>query len=86
LQYTFLTFFFVIVWTLLLHDDPFVVVGFDGSMSSCPVSNSIATDRTELQVAQGSKMRGATRIIGIDLNPDKFDTGNTNRSTVLKIS
>ncbi|PVH65273.1 hypothetical protein PAHAL_2G451000 [Panicum hallii] len=28
-----------------------------------------------LAVAQGSKMRGATRIIGIDLNPDKFDTG-----------
>ncbi|CAN6206119.1 unnamed protein product [Urochloa humidicola] len=28
-----------------------------------------------LAVAQGSKMRGATRIIGVDLNPDKFEIG-----------
>ncbi|KAL6657574.1 hypothetical protein ACP70R_005354 [Stipagrostis hirtigluma subsp. patula] len=28
-----------------------------------------------LAVAQGSKMRGAKRIIGVDLNPDKFDIG-----------
>uniref|UniRef100_A0A0E0EEH9 Alcohol dehydrogenase-like 7 n=1 Tax=Oryza meridionalis TaxID=40149 RepID=A0A0E0EEH9_9ORYZ len=26
-------------------------------------------------VAQGARMRGATRIIGVDLNPDKFDVG-----------
>ncbi|PUZ72965.1 hypothetical protein GQ55_2G437400 [Panicum hallii var. hallii] len=28
-----------------------------------------------LAVAQGSKMRGAKRIIGVDLNPDKFEIG-----------
>ncbi|XP_052162174.1 alcohol dehydrogenase-like 2 isoform X2 [Oryza glaberrima] len=28
-----------------------------------------------LAVAQGARMRGATRIIGVDLNPDKFDVG-----------
>ncbi|KAL6856247.1 hypothetical protein ACP4OV_019049 [Aristida adscensionis] len=28
-----------------------------------------------LAVAQGSKMRGAKRIIGVDLNPDKFELG-----------
>ncbi|WVZ66727.1 hypothetical protein U9M48_015911 [Paspalum notatum var. saurae] len=28
-----------------------------------------------LAVAQGSKMRGANRIIGVDLNPDKFEIG-----------
>ncbi|CAN6184800.1 unnamed protein product [Urochloa humidicola] len=28
-----------------------------------------------LAVAQGSKMRGATRIIGVDLNPDKLEIG-----------
>jgi len=28
-----------------------------------------------LAVAQGSKMRGATRIIGVDVNPDKFEIG-----------
>jgi threonine dehydrogenase-like Zn-dependent dehydrogenase len=28
-----------------------------------------------LQVAQGARMRGAKRIIGVDLNPDKFDVG-----------
>ncbi|RCV14026.1 hypothetical protein SETIT_2G394300v2 [Setaria italica] len=28
-----------------------------------------------LAVAQGSKMHGATRIIGVDLNPDKFEIG-----------
>uniref|UniRef100_A0A0E0QBF2 Alcohol dehydrogenase-like C-terminal domain-containing protein n=1 Tax=Oryza rufipogon TaxID=4529 RepID=A0A0E0QBF2_ORYRU len=28
-----------------------------------------------LAVAQGARMRGAKRIIGVDLNPDKFDVG-----------
>ncbi|XP_062188064.1 alcohol dehydrogenase-like 2 isoform X2 [Phragmites australis] len=28
-----------------------------------------------LAVAQGSKMRGAKRIVGVDLNPDKFEIG-----------
>lgn len=31
-------------------------------------------------------MRGATRIIGVDVNPDKFEIGNTNWSTVLIVS
>jgi Zn-dependent alcohol dehydrogenase len=30
-----------------------------------------------MQVAQGSKMRGAKRIIGVDLNPDKLDIGTS---------
>lgn len=33
-------------------------------------------DLNELQVAQGAKMRGATRIIGVDLDPEKFEIGN----------
>uniref|UniRef100_A0A6V7QQY5 Alcohol dehydrogenase-like C-terminal domain-containing protein n=1 Tax=Ananas comosus var. bracteatus TaxID=296719 RepID=A0A6V7QQY5_ANACO len=28
-----------------------------------------------LAVAEGSRLRGATRIIGVDLNPDKFEIG-----------
>ena len=28
-------------------------------------------------------MRGATRIIGVDLNPDKFEIGNANLIALL---
>ncbi|GMP44546.1 hypothetical protein CsSME_00013436 [Camellia sinensis var. sinensis] len=30
-----------------------------------------------LAVAEGARMCGATRIIGVDVNPDKFETGKT---------
>lgn len=29
-----------------------------------------------LAVALGCKVAGASRIIGVDINPDKFETGN----------
>ena len=28
-----------------------------------------------LQVAEGSKLCGASRIIGVDINPEKFEIG-----------
>lgn len=28
------------------------------------------------QVAEGARARGASKIIGVDINPDKFNTGN----------
>lgn len=28
-----------------------------------------------MQVAEGARLRGAAKIIGVDLNPDKFEIG-----------
>lgn len=39
------------------------------------------------QVAEGARARGASKIIGVDINPDKFITGNLIYiTTSLKLS
>lgn len=36
-----------------------------------------------LAVAMGCKQAGASRIIGVDINPDKFEVGNYHNDTVI---
>jgi len=38
-----------------------------------------------LAVAEGARLCGATKIIGVDLNPDKFETGKNLESQTLSI-
>uniref|UniRef100_A0A0E0I463 Cinnamyl-alcohol dehydrogenase n=1 Tax=Oryza nivara TaxID=4536 RepID=A0A0E0I463_ORYNI len=61
-------------------------VGFPPAMAcllSCGISTGVGAawkvaavePGSSVAVAQGARMRGAKRIIGVDLNPDKFDVG-----------
>lgn len=56
-------------------------------------SVSISTDDEQLhctyldlQVAQGARLQGAGRIIGVDLNPDKFEIGKAYSELLMNLS
>ena len=54
-------------------------------------SVSISTDDEhctylDLQVAEGARLQGAGRIIGVDLNPDKFEIGKAYSELLMNLS